>query len=187
MIFNTATYLVIGILLREPRSGYDIVKELAGFRPAKSSQIYPILAKLEKNDYINCEQVQQDSKPNKKVYTVTDKGKKVLDTWLDTTPEIPVIRDDFLSMFFSVWIKDPTTLIKMVNQRLEYLHKTLTFFNDRIQTLENCFPTDIHNFYSWRNCTYFLYKRRIAMTQEDIKWCEYVLSEQTQNRKKTEI
>lgn len=179
MNFNTATYLVIGILLRKPMSGYDIVKELANFRPAKSSQIYPILAKLEKNDYIACEQIQQDGKPNKKIYTVTTKGKDILEAWLDTTPEAPVIRDDFLSMFFSIWIKDPETLVKMVEERLIYMNKTLDTFNNKIRILEKNYPNDVHNFYSWRNCTFFLYKRRIAMTQEDIKWCEYVLTQQT--------
>ena len=183
MIFNTATYLVIGILLRKPMSGYDIVKELASFRPAKSSQIYPILARLEKNEYIACEQIQQDGKPNKKIYTVTTKGKDILKAWLDTTPEAPVIRDDFLSMFFSIWIKDPETLVKMVEERLKYMHKILDTFNNKIKILEKNYPNDINNFYSWRNCTFFLYKRRIAMTQEDINWCEHVLTQQTADTK----
>lgn len=187
MIFNTATYLVIGILLRKPRSGYDIVKALANFRPAKSSQIYLILARLEKNDYIVCEQVLQNSRPNKKVYTVTTAGKEALTAWLDTTPEPPVIRDDFLSMFFSVWIKKPDTLVKLIKERLEYLNSVLTFFNDKIQILEHSFPDEIKNFHSWKNCTYFLYKRRIAMTEEDIKWCNCVLEQHATNIKQADI
>lgn len=177
MTFNTATHLVLGILLRKPRSGYDIVKVLATFRPAKSSQIYPILAKLEKNGFLDCQHVNQDGKPNKKIYSVTPTGKAELESWLDTSPEPPVIRDDFLSMFFSVWIKEPETLERLVNERLKYMEDTLQFLTERKQVLETSFPTDIHNFYSWRHCTYLLYKRRIAMTIEDIKWCHEVLAE----------
>lgn len=177
MIFNTTTYLVLGILLREPRSGYDIVKELASFRPAKSSQIYPILSKLEANGYVDCTQVQQNGRPNKKVYSVTTTGKAKLESWLDTSPEPPVIRDDFLSMFFSVWIKEPETLERLLLERVSYLEERLAYFYDRKQTLETGFPGEIHNFYSWHHCTYLLVQRRIAITAEDIKWCERVLQE----------
>ncbi len=177
MIFNTTTYLVLGILLRRPRSGYDIVKELASFRPAKSSQIYPILSKLEKNGYATSTHVQQTSKPNKKVYSVTSVGKAKLKSWLDTDPEPPIIRDDFLSMFFSVWIKEPETLERLVLQRLDYLKERLEYFSDLKQVLEASFPGEIHNFYSWHHCNYLLMERRIAITREDIKWCELVLKE----------
>lgn len=177
MTFNTATYLVIGILLRKPRSGYDIVKVLATFRPAKSSQIYPILAKLEKNGYVDCQHVNQDGRPNKKIYSVTPSGKTELESWLDTSPEPPVIRDDFLSMFFSIWTKDPETLEQLVTERLEYMRERLQFLTDGKQVLETAFPSDIHNFYNWRHCTYLLYKRRITMTAEEIKWCLEVLED----------
>ncbi|OEY66125.1 PadR family transcriptional regulator [Marinobacter sp. X15-166B] len=177
MIFNTTTYLVLGILLREPRSGYDIVKELASFRPAKSSQIYPILSKLEKNGYASSSQVLQTGRPNKKVYSVTSSGKEKLKKWLDTSPEPPVIRDDFLSMIFSVWIKEPETLERLVLQRLDYLTERLQYFTDRQQTLETAFPSEIRNFYSWHHSNYLLTRRRIAVTKEDIKWCKEVLEE----------
>lgn len=177
MIFNTATHLVLGILLREPRSGYDIVKELASFRPAKSSQIYPILAKLEKNGYVDCVQVQQDGKPNKKVYSVTSKGKERLQAWLDTDPEPPVIRDDFLSMIFSVWIKEPETLQRLVTDRKSNLQGRLEYFEAQLSVMEASYPTDIQNFYSWRHCTRLLYNRRIGMIKEELRWCEDVLKE----------
>jgi DNA-binding PadR family transcriptional regulator len=177
MIFNTTTFLVLGILLREPRSGYDIVKELASFRPAKSSQIYPILAKLEKNGYVDCTQVNQDGKPNKKVYSVTSQGKAKLEEWLDTQPETPVIRDDFLSMLFSVWIKEPETLERLIKGRKQYMEERLAFFTRKRAEMEETFPADVHNFYHWRHCTRLLYNRRIAMTTEEIKWCDEVLKD----------
>jgi len=61
------------------------------------------------------------------------------------------------------------------------MHKVLDTFNTKITILEKNYPNDVSNFYSWRNCTYFLYKRRIAMTQEDIKWCEHVLTQHSSN------
>ncbi|PSF13296.1 hypothetical protein C7H09_01395 [Marinobacter fuscus] len=186
MIFNTTTYLVLGILLREPKSGYDIVKELASFRPAKSSQIYPILAKLEANGFVDCTQVQQDGKPNKKVYSVTSTGKAKLEAWLDTEPEPPVIRDDFLSMVYSVWIKEPETLERLIKDRKTYMEQRLDFFTEKLAVMEASFPADIHNFYSWRHCTRLLYSRRIAMTAQEIEWCNDVLKDHALARRTTE-
>ncbi len=74
---NTLCYQILGVLLRKPRSGYDIVKQLENIRPVKTSQVYPTLARLEKQGLVLSHDVEQAGKPNKRVYSTTANGKAV--------------------------------------------------------------------------------------------------------------
>jgi DNA-binding PadR family transcriptional regulator len=177
MKFNTITYSVMGILLRQPRTGYDVVKDLKSFRPAKSSQIYPILANLEKAGHARVELAPQTGRPDKKIYELTDSGKALLLNWLDTEPEPPVTRDDFLSMLFSVWAKGPAAAVRLLTKRKDYLtqyEKDVVARHDSLLSLDSgeCVDPGKARFSSR-----LLYRRRIRLVAEELRWCEESLHE----------
>ena len=70
MAVSTLGYALLGMLAREPRSGYDLGRELKKpigfFWHARYSQIYPELAKLEGRGYIKHEVIEQQDLPDKK-------------------------------------------------------------------------------------------------------------------------
>ncbi|MEJ2249728.1 MAG: helix-turn-helix transcriptional regulator [Candidatus Lokiarchaeota archaeon] len=63
-------------------SGYDLITNLnthfAGTWEAKSGTIYPILSRLEKGGFLRSKTVQSPIGPLKKVYGLTDAGKKII-------------------------------------------------------------------------------------------------------------
>ena len=77
---------ILGFLNYGPMSGYDLVKSfessLQFFWHAQSSHIYLELKKLEKNGYISGETVIQSDRPNKKIFAITETGKKAFLDWL---------------------------------------------------------------------------------------------------------
>ena len=90
---RTLKYAILGLINREPMTGYDITREfdsnqLANFWYAKHSQVYPELAKLTDEGLVTFEIVIQGEKMEKKLYTITDKGREELYEWL--------LRDDAL-------------------------------------------------------------------------------------------
>lgn len=112
---NPLRYQILGVLPREPRSGDDIVKQLESIRPVKTSQVYPTLARLEKQGFVVlCEGV-QEGKHNKRVYSTTDGGKVILIDWIGQEPDQPVLHDvlhyDFLTVKNSGWTKEPAYII----------------------------------------------------------------------------
>jgi PadR family transcriptional regulator AphA len=177
MAFNTVTYSVMGILLRAPRTGYDVVKELKSFRPAKSSQIYPVLSKLEKQGLATVQVMHQSGRPDKKIYQLTDLGKSHLLEWLDTHPEPPVIRDDFLSMLFSAWAKDVSTVTRLLTDRRRMLDKHAEDLNAKYAQLLQTFPTKIKDPASTQLSAYLLVGRRLRLLEEEGKWCEEMLTQ----------
>lgn len=70
--------VVLDLLKEKPRHGYDIIQELEkrfhGFYSPSPGSVYPILQMLEDQDLVLC-----DQQSGKKVYTITDAGKKFLE------------------------------------------------------------------------------------------------------------
>lgn len=84
---RTLKYAILGLINREPMTGYDISKEfnsndLANFWYANHSQVYPELSKLIDEGSISFEVVILGEKLEKKLYTITDKGRQELMKWL---------------------------------------------------------------------------------------------------------
>ncbi len=70
-------FLLLEILKEGPRHGYEMIGNLEGnfrgYRPSPGS-VYPTLQMLEEGGYVTSEQVD-----GKKVYTITDAGRKLLE------------------------------------------------------------------------------------------------------------
>lgn len=83
-------YLLLEILKKGPRHGYEIISELendlSGYRASPGS-VYPTLQMLEEGGYLTSEQID-----GKKVYTITDDGIKLLgsrgSSGFEETPEM---------------------------------------------------------------------------------------------------
>ncbi|MCL2415912.1 MAG: PadR family transcriptional regulator [Defluviitaleaceae bacterium] len=82
---------LLGLLNYEPMTGYELDKEfkesLAHFWQAKPQQIYRELNAMEKNGWLVSERVPQEDRPNRRVYTITDKGKAEFLDWLSSPNE----------------------------------------------------------------------------------------------------
>ena len=83
---------LLGLLNYKPMTGYELDKEfketLAYFWQAKASQIYRELYAMEEKKWLVSERIAQEDKPNKRVYTITDKGKFELLNWLSNPNDI---------------------------------------------------------------------------------------------------
>jgi len=71
-------------------TGYELAKafqaSLEFFWHAQSSQIYLELKSLEKKGYISGRMVTQESRPNKRVFTITQEGQEAFLRWLAAPP-----------------------------------------------------------------------------------------------------
>jgi len=85
-------YGLLGLLNHEPMTGYDLDKEfktsLAHFWQAKTSQVYRELDTMEQTGWLKSEQVVQTEKPNKRVYSITAKGREAFLDWLSNPNDI---------------------------------------------------------------------------------------------------
>jgi len=77
---------LLGLLNYNPATGYELDKafksSLAYFWKAKASQIYRELDEMERAGWLSSKRVAQAEKPNKRVYSITEKGRAELGGWL---------------------------------------------------------------------------------------------------------
>lgn len=101
----TTSYAVLGLLSFAPMSGYDLRayadKSIGHFWPLSKSQIYTELTRLEELGLTAGTDVEQEGVPDKRVYSLTDRGAQALDAWLaEPTFEAQRIRSGLLVKTF---------------------------------------------------------------------------------------
>jgi PadR family transcriptional regulator AphA len=100
-------YAILGLLSYRPMTGYDLKSffdaSIKNIWPAHLSQIYRELGNLEKKNWVVSHIEPQESRPDRRVYSITEDGTRELLNWLNKTPQsfISVMRDETaLRMFF---------------------------------------------------------------------------------------
>jgi DNA-binding PadR family transcriptional regulator len=82
-------HAILGFLTYRPYTGYDLKKifdtSVRHFWPAHQSQIYRTLNRLSENGFVEMEKVEQENRPARKQYTITEEGRRELHRWM-TTP-----------------------------------------------------------------------------------------------------
>ncbi|MEU3607827.1 PadR family transcriptional regulator [Streptomyces sp. NPDC035033] len=119
---------LLALLARGAAHGYELklgLEQLLGsaYPQPNVGQIYVTLGRLEKSGMIECEDVEQTGRPNKKVYHLTDSGREALRDWFEETEDEPRVRDEF---FMKLALAPQTGLagqIDLINrQRRQYLN-----------------------------------------------------------------
>lgn len=172
---NTLAYGLLGLVARTPSSGYDLMLQLQPFWQAKHSQIYPLLAKLEQEGYLEFTRVHQTDRPDKKVYSITEKGQIALKLWLGQPAVEPVVRDELMLKAYCLWLADEKTTNSIFSERMDHCHEQLQMFEDYIRELETE-PGGVpdhpdHPAFG----DYILLSWGARRMRVDIEWCEWVM------------
>jgi PadR family transcriptional regulator, regulatory protein AphA len=108
-------HAILGFLNYRPYSGYDLKKffdtSVRHFWPADQSQIYRTLSRMSENGWVEIEVIHQETRPDRKVYHITETGKQELRNWLVTplTPE-ENRSADMIQVFFAAQLSDEEIL-----------------------------------------------------------------------------
>ena len=115
---------LLGLLTLRKSSGYDLSKlfqeSLSYFWVANQSQIYRELDKMEEIGWVASSKVEQDARPNKRVYGITKEGNAELVRWLkdDSATELGVVRNPLLmKLFFSAKVDREHAISLLTNYR----------------------------------------------------------------------
>jgi DNA-binding PadR family transcriptional regulator len=128
---SSSQEVLLGLLTVEPMSGYDLgqsIRASIGFFWNESyGQIYPNLKKLAAAGLVTAKTEKQKGKPDRRVYSITPKGRAHLEKWLAVEPQPEVPRNELLlKLFFGVQA-GPKTVIGYVERRAKieasYLEK----------------------------------------------------------------
>lgn len=119
--------LLLSLLATKPTHGYDLLQmydELfASVLPALNpGQIYTTLSRLHRDGLVSDTSVEQEKKPDKRIYALTEHGRQALLEWFNQPLSNPRIKDNFYLKLMSARMSgliEPGKLI--TDQRHRYL------------------------------------------------------------------
>lgn len=169
---NTLGYAILGLISKEKMTGYDLSKvfnsTVADFWNANQSQIYPELKKLVQDELIQYEVIVQGEFLEKKVYSITKKGKSTLLKWLsEEEPPIPQSKDIFkLRIYFAEHLDKENLLQKLETRRqmCENLLERYQVKSLEYQNLEHIASTQLGDF--------LLLKGAIIQLKAQLSWLD---------------
>jgi PadR family transcriptional regulator, regulatory protein AphA len=132
---------ILGFLTIRPLSGYDIKRyfdaSVRHFWSADQAAIYRALADLEAESLVGHERVEQQTRPDRKVFHITQAGTAVLDAWL-RLPAPPVVRREplLLKLFFASRLTPPE-FDAILGAELQAVESELTGFREIIGAIEH--------------------------------------------------
>jgi DNA-binding PadR family transcriptional regulator len=120
-------YPILALLASEPAHGYEIRRGLqerfgSVIAPLNAGQVYVTLQRLQRDELVADDAVAQHGRPDKRVYRLTDAGRRALEEWMGTASAPTRLRDDFfMKLVFAqaIGLADPAELIE--RQRAAYL------------------------------------------------------------------
>lgn len=126
-------HAILASLEMKPMTGYDLKKffdQSAGhFWTATQSHIYKALTTLEKEGWVDNQVIVQESKPNRKEYSITESGKEELHRWL-TTPLPPApVREAWLIQLFFSHNSSKEEILHLLTDRGQKIRAVLTLFD----------------------------------------------------------
>lgn len=126
-------FAILGMLaLLKKSSGYDLKKHMESstqyFWKETFSSIYPILEDLEKQKLIVKIDVPIKNDRKRNVYTLTPKGKEILENWLMKPPEDIQLRNELLlKLFFGNLVPIETNIEHLKQYKKELANKLSSF------------------------------------------------------------
>ncbi len=122
-------HAILGFLEYSPMSGYDLKRNfdqsVAHFWSATQSHIYKALEELENQCLVTSEIIEQEGKPNRKQYRITDTGRTELRRWLATPLPMTGPRSAWLIQVFFAHELANEEIANLFEKRAEQLRAHL--------------------------------------------------------------
>ncbi|MGA3175343.1 MAG: PadR family transcriptional regulator [Syntrophorhabdales bacterium] len=171
-------HALLGLINYSPATGYDLnaafKKSIYFFWSATLPQIYRTLSKMEENGWLSSNVEHQDGRPSRKVYSISEAGKKEFQRWLAEPPEKPSPRSPMLAKVFFGRHLSRDRLIGQITGWREYHARLLRKYEDEILPMIEKHSHRIGNPDDVRFWTLTLdYGRRQARMTVD--WCDETL------------
>lgn len=122
----------LGMLTDGAASGYDLKKQFEStfghFFSAGYGSIYPALSSLAEDGLVDCEEIPQEGKPDRKLYRITDAGREHLLAALDKPDPSHKVRSEFLATMWFAHLMTGEQIRTVLTHRLDEIRQYLDMF-----------------------------------------------------------
>ncbi|WP_406099069.1 PadR family transcriptional regulator [Streptomyces sp. NBC_01013] len=182
-------HAVLAALLDGEFSGYQLAKAfdigVANFWHALPQQLYTELARLEKEGLVEGRQVVQETRPNKRLFRVTDAGREELEKFAAATSKPSFIRDDLLVKVQSADRIGTAQVIEQLEERVSAAEAKIELLDTLLRQMRGDAEEEEFLRHGERIGPYLTCLRGVAFERGHRDWClriAAVLRERTTTR-----
>ncbi len=170
-------YTLLGFLNYQPMTGYELKQTMdistSNFWHAKQSQIYTTLKKMEEKGLVMSDIEEQNGRPNRRVYKVTESGRAALQTWLKKpVMELQAHKELLLLKLFFSADQDKQALLTQLNWQRDLHQQRLAVYQGEtkavIEQFARMMPGGEQNAVLWNATRRF----GVMFAQMSIKWLD---------------
>ncbi|ARF54277.1 PadR family transcriptional regulator [Streptomyces gilvosporeus] len=173
-------HAVLAALLDGELSGYQLTKVfdlgVANFWHAQPQQLYAELTRLEKDGLVTGREVVQDTRPTKRLFTVTDAGLAELDRFTAAAAKPSFIRDDLVVKVQAADHVDTETLIAQLTERTAFAQAKIDLFAELLRGMRGERTEEDFLRHGERIGPYLTCLRGLAFERGNRDWCESVIT-----------
>ena len=170
---------ILATLLDGEASGYDLAKgfdaSVANFWMATPQQLYRELDRMSAEGLIEARLVEQDRRPNKRLYSLTDAGRKALLEFTEVPPKPGAIREDLLVQIQAVDSGNIEAVRTALAERLQWATAKLARYRRGQEHLLAGRTEDAYLAEADRIGPYLTLLRGIRFEEENIEWARRAL------------
>ncbi|MCV7204464.1 PadR family transcriptional regulator [Mycolicibacterium peregrinum] len=171
---------ILATLLDGEASGYDLAKgfdaSVANFWMATPQQLYRELDRMSAEGLIEARLVEQDRRPNKRLYSLTDAGRKALHEFTEVPPKPGAIREDLLVQIQAVDSGNIEAVRAALAERLDWATAKLARYRRGQDHLLAGRTEDAYLAEADRIGPYLTLLRGIRFEEENIDWANRALA-----------
>jgi DNA-binding PadR family transcriptional regulator len=171
---------VLAALLDGEASGYDLAKgfdaSVANFWMATPQQLYRELDRMAADGLIAARLVEQDRRPNKRLYSLTDEGRTALLEFTEVPPKPGAIREDLLVQVQAMDSGNIEAVRDSLTERLRWATAKLARYRRMQDHLLAGRTEDTYLAESERIGPYLTLLRGIRFEEENIDWAGRALA-----------
>ncbi|MFK4145266.1 PadR family transcriptional regulator [Streptomyces sp. NPDC004065] len=173
-------HAVLAALLHGELSGYELAKAfdlgVANFWYARPQQLYAELTRLERDGLVAGRQVVQESRPNKRLFRVTDAGLAELRDFTSAATKPSFVRDDLLVKVQAADHVDTHALIAQLSERAAVARAKAELFTKLLRTMRGDRSEEEFLRHGDRVGPYLTCRRGLAFEEGNRAWCEEVVA-----------
>jgi DNA-binding PadR family transcriptional regulator len=173
-------HAVMAALLEGEASGYDLAKgfdaSVANFWMATPQQLYRELERMREDGLVEARVVEQERRPNKRLFSLTEPGRRELREFTAGPPRPGAIRDEMMVMVQAVDAGDADGVRAAIEERVEWARAKIARFERLRARLLDGRAEEEFLARAERVGPYLTLMRGLAFERENERWGEWALA-----------
>lgn len=169
-------YAILGLLSKHEATGYELTRRfkdtMIHFWYAHHTQIYRELSKMEKEGLVGYRVVHQDDHPDKKIYSIKDKGFQELMNWLlESELDPPKLKD-------SRMLKVSLFNLIPPDQAIRFIEKSKNDHKEALRKMKSWKDNNLPDNRVYKNKIgeYLTVEFGIRSMESWMEWCDWAIA-----------